>query len=144
STLIRALLVGVFGMSTLAEPEFGALPASTVGNVRPPSVESEILTDAVATGAAFVPATLQVTACTVLPASVVAVLGNVTAKGPAAAVTVTCETAVATAPPPAWLSRAVTRNAIARLVDGSTSPVRHGPAQPPGNVCGGTLALLRM
>jgi hypothetical protein len=61
STLILAVLVLTFGIATFALPLLGTDAASTVGNVCPPSVDSEILTFAVLTGAAVVFATFQVT-----------------------------------------------------------------------------------
>src|SRR6476469_11139704 len=62
STLIRACVVVVAGTVKLNDPLFGALAAITVGNVWPPSVESEIFTFATFTGLAFVLFTAQVIA----------------------------------------------------------------------------------
>ena len=62
STLTRAIVLATpAGSVTVSAPSFGVEADSTVGNVAPPSVESEILTALTPTGAAFVPATFQVT-----------------------------------------------------------------------------------
>src|SRR5690242_20738124 len=61
STLIRACDVDVFGSATVSEPSFGVEAASTVGKVRPPSVDRLIFTLAVLIPLASVPATSQVT-----------------------------------------------------------------------------------
>ena len=55
STLTRAVEVVRLGSGTDSEPSLGVLAASTVGNVVPPSVESEILTFAALTGATAPP-----------------------------------------------------------------------------------------
>src|SRR5437868_3791667 len=60
STLILAVVVGVFGMVSTSVPSFGVLADSTVGNVCPPSVESDIFTFAQLIGERFVLFTLQV------------------------------------------------------------------------------------
>mgnify|MGYP001771087526 CR=1 FL=1 len=89
STLMRAVVVAVFGMVTTSVPSFGVLAANTVGKVCPPSVDKEIFTLAQLMGAAVVPFTLQVMVCAEPPAQVTAVLGAVTAKGSAVSFTVT-------------------------------------------------------
>ena len=61
STLTRAVEVVRLGSGTDSEPSLGVLAASTVGNVVPPSVESEILTIAALTGTPALLATFQVT-----------------------------------------------------------------------------------
>ena len=86
---MRAVVVAVFGIVTLCEPSFAVLASRTVGNVLPPSVESEILTFAQFTVPVFVFVTFQVTVCAELPAYNTAVLGTVTLNGPAVFVTVT-------------------------------------------------------
>src|SRR5262245_56571513 len=129
STLMRAVVVGVFGITTFAVPIFGVLAASTVGKVSPPSTDSEIFTFAVLIGAPLVPATFQVTVRPVFPPHETAVLGAVTENGPATTVGTTTVVAVEMAPAPARLSRAVTMNVIVRFVDGRTSPVRHVPVE---------------
>jgi hypothetical protein len=139
---MRAVVVAVSGIVTAALPLFGALDANTVGNVMPPSVESDILTSAVLTGDPVVPATFHVTVCVPL-AQLTFLLGAVTAKGPAAVVTATCTRDVATAPPPVRLSRAVTWKFIVRFEAGSVSPVRHVLLEHE-YVAGGTLELFRM
>jgi hypothetical protein len=89
STLILAVVVGVFGITNDSVPSLGVLADNTVGNVRPPSVEREIFTLAQLTGDAVVFATAQVIACVELPAHETAVLGDVTEKGPEVLLTVT-------------------------------------------------------
>src|SRR5215213_10066940 len=81
-----------------------------------------MLTSAQFTGARFVLATFQVTACCVPAVQLTAVPGAVTVNGPAAAETFTVRKAKLTPPPPALLSRAVSRNVIVRVVVGSDSP----------------------
>jgi hypothetical protein len=75
------------------------------------------------TGDADVFATFQVTACVEPAAHVTAVLGAVTVNGPASLRTLSCMVSMAVPPPPARLSRAVTRNVIVRVVVGSSSPM---------------------
>src|SRR5438477_8059241 len=82
STFTRAVVVAMFGTVMLAEPLFGTLAATTLGNVFPPSVEIEILMLAALTGAAVVLATFQVTFNGEPPATVTAAFGAVTANGP--------------------------------------------------------------
>src|ERR1041385_3088226 len=120
STLMRAAGVGMFGSSTVAEPLFGVFVKSVMGKETPPLVERRMFTAAVLTGALVVPATFQVTDWK--PESVAVVLGAVTANGPELKFTPTCMSAVAKAPPPGRLSRAVTRKFMVRLVAGSFSP----------------------
>src|SRR5512139_3950389 len=79
-----------------------------------------MLTLAQLTGAAVVLATFQVTFWLVSTAHVAALLGAVTAKGPAPFSTVTDMVASFTPPRP---SRAVRRNCMVRSSDGSDSPV---------------------
>ena len=74
-------------------------------------------------GEAVVPATDQVTVRA--PDQVTAVLGEVTWKGPALPTTFTNMSSVVTPPPPARLSRAVTRNS-ARDTAGNSSPKSYG------------------
>ena len=87
ATLTRAVVEFVLGIVTLCVPSLGVAAASVVGKVRPPSVESRMSTLAQLTGAAVVLATFHVTVCVLPPGHVTAVLGDVTVKGPAAAVT---------------------------------------------------------
>src|SRR5678816_1542878 len=61
STLIRAFVVERFGTVINWVPSLGVLAARTVPKVRPPSVESKMLTLAALIGEAVVPATSQVT-----------------------------------------------------------------------------------
>jgi len=89
STLILAVVVGVFGITSASVPSLGVLAANTVGNVWPPSVLNEIFTLAQLTGDAVVLATAHVIVCVELPAYDTAVLGTLTANGPEAALTVT-------------------------------------------------------
>jgi len=63
STLTRAVVVGMLGMNTDSVPSFAVLALITVGNVLPPSVDSDILTFAALTGALVVFATFQVIVC---------------------------------------------------------------------------------
>src|SRR5687768_14548798 len=100
-------------------------------------------TFAALTGAAVVLATFHVTFSELKPATVTAVFGAVTRNGPAVADEVTVVDAVAMAPPPARLSRAVTWKVIVRLVVGRISPVKQEPSNTAHEyVCGGVLALL--
>ena len=69
-------------------------------------------------------ATFQVIVCGVPPVQEVAVLGCVTAKGPAVDTTLIWRPAFAEPPPEALLSRAVKRKFIVRVVEGSTWPVK--------------------
>ena len=89
STFILAVVVGVFGIVTTSLPSFGALADKTVGKVCPPSVDRDIFTFVQLIGATFVLFTLQVIVCDEPPAQDTAVLGAVTAKGPAVPFTVT-------------------------------------------------------
>ena len=63
STLILAVVVLTPGSVTSCEPSFGVFASSIVGYVKPPSVESRMLTFAQLTGAAVVFATFHVTVC---------------------------------------------------------------------------------
>ena len=127
STFIRAVVVGMLGIKTDSAPSLGVLARRMVGNVLPPSVEREILTFAALTGAAVVLATFQVTLRLVSAGTVTAVLGAVTANGPAAPAMVTVDVAVLMPPPLARLSRATTWNVIVRVIAGRSSPVRNPP-----------------
>ena len=89
STFILAVVVAVFGMVSTSDPSLGVVAANTVGKVCPPSVDKEIFTSAQLTGVAVVLATAQVMFCDELPAHERAVLGDETAKGPDAELTVT-------------------------------------------------------
>src|SRR5262245_39701023 len=84
SILMRAALVAMLGMVTLAVPSLGVLSASTYGKVLPPSAEKVIFTALVLTGAASVPATFQVTVWVEPPFTVDGVDAEVTRNGPAA------------------------------------------------------------
>src|SRR4051794_27861220 len=91
-----------------------------MGKVVPPLVERRISTLAAFMGAPAVPATFQVTVWE--PNQVTFELGAVMTKGPAFEETVTCMSELFTPPPPARLSRAVTRKCNVRLVLGNISP----------------------
>jgi hypothetical protein len=152
STFIRAVVVEAWGTVTASEPSLAVLAARTSGKVFPPSVESVIRTLAALTGAAVVLATLQVTVSGLPPRTLTEVLGAVTAKGPLSARTLTSVVTSLMPPPPARLSRTVTRKFIVRVVVGMTSPVRQvSPAAQtdpvgdvPVNVAGGLFALFKM
>ena len=88
-TRTRARAVGGSGIVTISVPSLGVVAAREVGKVLPPSVDRSISTSAQFTGATLVPATLHVTVRRLLPLQVSAVLGGVTANGPASAFTVT-------------------------------------------------------
>lgn len=119
------MLAGVLaGMLTLSLPSLGVEAASSIGQLAPPSSDRVMRTLAALMPLAVVPATSQVTACALPAAQLTAVLGAVTRNGPAAAATVTAVLASLVPPPPARLSRAVTRKFSVRLVLGSTSAVR--------------------
>ena len=83
------LVAGREGIVTDCVPSFGVLANRTIGNVWPPSVESEIFTLAQLTGTRVVLATAHVIVWALPPAHVTAVLGTVTAKGPDVLLTVT-------------------------------------------------------
>ena len=89
STLILAVVLGVFGIFTDSLPSFGVLAISTVGKVKPPSVDNKIRTLAQLTGAAVVLFTDHCTVCVLLPGQLTLVFGVVTANGPELLVTVT-------------------------------------------------------
>ena len=61
STLILAVVVGRFGTLIDSDPSFAVEARTVVGNVCPPSVESEILTFAVSIPPPVVPLTSHVT-----------------------------------------------------------------------------------
>ena len=67
SILMRAVVVGKFGIVTLSEPSFAVLSTMTFEKLVPPFVDNRILTLAALTGAAFVFATFHVMVCAVLP-----------------------------------------------------------------------------
>ena len=95
STFILAVVDAPTGITTDSVPSLAVLAANIVGKVLPPSVLKEIFTLAQLTGAAVVLFTLQVIVCTEPPAQVIAVFGDVTAKGPDALLTVTTASAKA-------------------------------------------------
>ena len=94
SILIRAVVVGVFGISNSSLPSFAVLARRTVGNVFPPSVDNEILTFAAFTGGDELLATFHVTVWNALPGNDTFVFGAVIANGPLLASIVTLEVAV--------------------------------------------------
>lgn len=87
--MIRAVVVGVFGIVTVWLPSFAVLAKSTVGKVLPPSVEREILTFGLLNGALAVLPAFHVTVWVELPAHETAVFGAVTLKAPPVLFTVT-------------------------------------------------------
>lgn len=87
--MIRAVVVGVFGIVTLWLPSFAVLAKRTVGKVFPPSVEREILTFGLLKGAPAVLPAVHVTVCVELPAQETAVFGTLTANEPPVLLTVT-------------------------------------------------------
>ena len=89
STFILAVVVGVFGITSVSVPSLAVLAINTVGKVWPPSVDNDIFTLAQLTGEAVVFATDQVIACDEPPTHDTAVLGEDTAKGPEVLLTVT-------------------------------------------------------
>lgn len=134
-------------MVTDSLPSFAVLASSSIGNESPPSVDSVMRTFAVDTGEAVVFATFQVTVVAV-PAAIetLVVFGAVTANGPAPFATVTTVVASFVPPPPARLSRTVTRKVMVRFAFGRISPVNHSGVVWPGRgaVAGTAFALLRM
>ena len=66
------------------------LAASVYGYVCPPSVESVTFTFAAEIGAAFVPATFQVTVCVEPPGQLTAVFGAETTNGPVPGARLSC------------------------------------------------------
>jgi hypothetical protein len=81
STFILAAAVGRLGTLIDSEPSFGVEASIVVGNVCPPSVESEILTLAVFMPPAVVPLTSHVTVWPVFPVQFEGVFCVVTLKG---------------------------------------------------------------
>src|SRR4051794_26486599 len=112
SILILALLFGRFGNARLSEPSFGVDAASTVGNVCPPSEDSEIFTFAALIGAPEVPATSQVMFWLLPAGYVTAVSGEVTRNGPVPGARLTTVDAKSEPPAPGAPSRTVTRKFI--------------------------------
>src|SRR4051794_14070076 len=104
SILTRAFVVATFGTVIASEPSFAVLAARTIGEVWPPSTESEIFTLAVLTGARFVLAGSHVTVRLEPAAHVVAVFGEDTRNGPAFVASSSVESALLVPPFP---SRAV-------------------------------------
>ena len=135
STLMRAVVVGRLGTVIAWLPSL-AVSATTVGKLKPPSVDNSILTVAALTGAEVVLATFHVTVCVEFPAHETLVLGEVTTKGPLLPATDTSEKAELIPP---LLLRATTWKLIVLATAGSSSPVRNPPV-----VAGGTLALFRI
>ena len=99
---------------TSADPSFAVLARSSVGKVKPPSVDIRMLTVAALTGAPAVPPTFHVTV--VEPERLSPPFGAVSVNGPAAPATLTTVSSVLTPPPAAELSRTVARKFIAREV----------------------------
>ena len=122
STFTRAEEVASLGTVIFSEPSLAVPEASVCVKVEPPSVERRIFTDEQLTGDAVVLATSHLTVCCVPPFQVTAVFGAVTAKGPAALVTLRVTLSFATPPPPDWLSRTVRRKVRVRFVVGRYSP----------------------
>jgi hypothetical protein len=137
STLILAVVVGVFGIVTTSLPSLVVL-ATRVEKLFPPSVEMEILTLAQLTGAAVVFATAQVIVWDELPAHDTAVFGTVTEKGPELFVTVTTTSSKLVWP---TLTGAVELNTALSLtvrrkfnvLETELNASVFAPASPPGN-----------
>ncbi len=108
STFMRAEAVVRLGRVTGSLPSFAVDAARTVGKVAPPSVESEILTFAVLTGAAEVLATSQATVMVDPGKWLDPPFGEVILKGPLLPSTASVEVAVLNPPADARLSRAIT------------------------------------
>ena len=113
SIFTRAVVVNEPGITTASEPSFAVLAASTVGYVRPPSVDRLIFTLAVLIGAMSVLALSHMTVCTEPGGYVTAVFGAVTRNGPVLAATVSVVSALLLPPPPIRRSRAVKRKCMA-------------------------------
>ena len=136
STFIRAVVVGVLGIVTLAEPLFAVLATRTVGKVFPPSVESEILTFCVFIVAFVVLATFHVTVWVEFPAYETFVLGEVTLKGPAVLLTVTVISVNCVWPtvePGTYGSLSLTVSLKCNVRETELSASIFVPASPPGN-----------
>src|SRR4051812_47034569 len=101
STLMRAVVVAVFGTVIASEPSF-AVPATTVDHVLPPLVESRMLTLV-----AVLPPFAHVTVWDEPPVHETAVFGAVTENAPETNATVIV--LFVKPPPPARLSRTVQR-----------------------------------
>ena len=99
---------------TSADPLFAVSARSSVGKVKPPSVDIRTLTVAALTRTPLVPPTFHVTV--VEPERLSPPFGAVSANGPAAPATLTTVSSVLTPPPAAELSRTVARKLIAREV----------------------------
>ena len=125
--------MAVLGQVIASVPSVGVLAAMTVGKVRPPSMDIEILTFAAETGAASVPATSHVSVLGALPVTLVAAACDVTRKGAVpAAVIVTSANEVPPSEPPSGppRSRAVSRKLMVRATAG-----RNSEKQLSGAVC---------
>ncbi|ESU27405.1 hypothetical protein FLJC2902T_21100 [Flavobacterium limnosediminis JC2902] len=120
-TMIRLVVPGIFGITTLCEPSFGVPANKTVGNVCPPLVDNKMSTLAQFTPLALVPATVQLIVCVVPAAYETAVFCVSTVKGPAVPATVTTISSALLDPPPKWLSRTVKRKFKVLATPGSTS-----------------------
>ena len=112
SIFTRAVVVNELGITTASEPSFAVLAASTVGYVRPPSVDRLIFTLAVLIGAMSVLALSHVTVCTEPGGYVTPVFGAVTRNGPVLAASVRVVSALLLPPPPIRRSRAVKRKCM--------------------------------
>jgi hypothetical protein len=112
---------GLLGTDMFSVPSLAVFDASVMGKVLPPSVESKMFTLVQLTGATLVPFTLHVTVCDVPTAQLTAVLGAVTANGPAALEIVTLISSLWLLAPPARLSLTVKRKFNVLATEGSTS-----------------------
>ena len=107
---MRTLAASTLGMTIVSDPSLGVLAVSTVPNVVPPSVDSEIFT---LFASRSVPLTSQVTGTDEPPATVEpAAACEVTRNGPAVLSTVRATSSHATPPPLGKRSRAVSRKLI--------------------------------
>src|SRR5690606_29183098 len=97
--------------------------ATGIGYVCPPSVENQISTLGLSTGATSVPATSQVTVSVSPMVQVVAVVCEVTTNGPEPPSTTTAILSLAVEAPPATLSRTVYLKFIVLPTEGTTSQV---------------------
>ena len=112
SIFTRAAVPGRFGIVTTSEPSFAGPAASTVGYVRPPSVDRLIFTFDALIGAMSVLALFHVTVCGNPGGHATPVFGEVTRNGPVLGATVSVVSALLLPPPPIRRSRAVNRKCM--------------------------------
>ena len=136
STFTRQVLLKFDGTAMVSVPSLAVAVANTVGNVRPPSVDNKIFTDAQLTGATVVPLTLHVTVADDPASHTMAAFGDVTANGPDAVLTVTATSVNAVWPivtPGSYSRLSLTVNLKFNVLDTELSASIFVPGSPPAN-----------